>query len=135
MKVQRVVELGDIDDIVERFERSHSRRLSLRRLPVRDRRDARQLPAPRRVLLLPAGRSRRRRSRRTRRASSREDWARLTPLLAHATSAARSSVYSARYLQTSGQIYWSDAQLSAAYVDDYHADLDRAIGARVAAPR
>ena len=39
--------------------------------------------------------------------------------------------YTSRYLETSGQIYWSDSQLSAAYVDDYHADLDRATGAAV----
>ena len=42
-------------------------------------------------------------------------------------------MYSSRYLETSGQIYWADWQLSAAYVDDYHADLDRALGARVKA--
>ena len=30
-------------------------------------------------------------------------------------------MYSSRYLTTSGQIYWADSQLSAAYVDDYHA--------------
>ena len=41
-------------------------------------------------------------------------------------------VYSTRYLETSGQIYWADSQLSAAYVDDYHADLDRALGAAAA---
>src|SRR5262249_9047785 len=40
-------------------------------------------------------------------------------------------VYSTRYLQTSGQIYWADWQLSAAYVDGYHADLDRATHAKV----
>jgi FAD/FMN-containing dehydrogenase len=40
-------------------------------------------------------------------------------------------VYSSRYLKTSGQVYWADWQLSAAYVDDYHADLDRALGAKV----
>jgi hypothetical protein len=39
-------------------------------------------------------------------------------------------VYSSRYLATSGQIYWADSQLSAAYVDNYHRDLDKAIGAR-----
>lgn len=39
--------------------------------------------------------------------------------------------YSTRYLATSGQIYWSDGQLSAAYVDSYHTDLDRATHAKV----
>jgi FAD/FMN-containing dehydrogenase len=39
-------------------------------------------------------------------------------------------VYTTRYLKTSGQIYWADWQLSAAYVDNYHADLDRAFHAK-----
>lgn len=39
--------------------------------------------------------------------------------------------YAARYLQTSEQIYWADDQWSAAYVDDYHAAVDRALGAHV----
>jgi len=42
-------------------------------------------------------------------------------------------VYSSRYLKTSGQIYWADWQLSAAYVDNDHADLDRALGVKVKA--
>jgi len=58
-----------------------------------------------------------------------EDWARLT-WLAHRQKAAAFDLYSSRYLDTSGQVYWSDAQL-AEYVDDYHADLDRALAAPV----
>jgi FAD/FMN-containing dehydrogenase len=59
-----------------------------------------------------------------------EDWARLT-FYSHTLKRRAFEVYSSRYLQTSGQIYWADSQLSAAYVDGYHADLDRAIGATV----
>src|SRR5262249_23831918 len=61
-----------------------------------------------------------------------EDWARLT-FYSHRYKRRAFQVYSRRYLQTSGQIYWSDSQLSAAYVDGYHADLDRALRSRVAA--
>ena len=61
-----------------------------------------------------------------------EDWARLT-FYSHKYKRRAFEVYSSRYLQTSGQIYWADWQLSAAYVDDYHADLDRALGAKVQA--
>jgi len=61
-----------------------------------------------------------------------EDWARLT-LYSHRYKRRAFQVYSSRYLQTSGQIYWSDSQLSAAYVDGYHADLDHALRARVPA--
>jgi FAD/FMN-containing dehydrogenase len=61
-----------------------------------------------------------------------EDWARLT-FYSHKYKRRAFEVYSSRYLKTSGQIYWADWQLSAAYVDNYHADLDRALGVRVKA--
>ena len=61
-----------------------------------------------------------------------EDWARLT-FYSHKYKQRAFEVYSSRYLKTSGQVYWADWQLSAAYVDNYHADLDRALGARVKA--
>lgn len=61
-----------------------------------------------------------------------EDWARLT-FYSHRYKRRAFEVYSSRYLQTSGQVYWSDWQLSAAYVDNYHADLDRALHARTRA--
>jgi FAD/FMN-containing dehydrogenase len=59
-----------------------------------------------------------------------EDWARLT-FYSHKYKKRAFEAYSSRYLKTSGQIYWADSQLSAAYVDNYHADLDRALGAEV----
>jgi FAD/FMN-containing dehydrogenase len=61
-----------------------------------------------------------------------EDWARLT-FYSHKYKRRAFEVYSSRYLKTSGQIYWADWQLSAAYVDNYHADLDRALHARTKA--
>ena len=57
-----------------------------------------------------------------------EDWARLT-FYSHTHKRRAYEVYSSRYLKTSGQIYWADSQLSAAYVDGYHHDLDTALGA------
>jgi FAD/FMN-containing dehydrogenase len=59
-----------------------------------------------------------------------DDWARLTRY-SHTNKRLAFDFYASRYLATSGQIYWSDSQLSAAYVDGYHADIDRATGARV----
>ena len=53
-----------------------------------------------------------------------EDWARLT-FYSHKYKRRAFEVYTTRYLRTSDQIYWADSQLSAAYVDNYHADLDR----------
>ncbi len=61
-----------------------------------------------------------------------EDWARLT-FYSHKYKRRAFEVYSTRYLKTSGQVYWADWQLSAAYVDNYHADLDRALHAKVKA--
>jgi hypothetical protein len=58
-----------------------------------------------------------------------EDWARLT-FYSHRYKRRAFDVYTSRYLETSGQVYWSDAQLAASYVDDYHVDLSRALGAR-----
>lgn len=39
-------------------------------------------------------------------------------------------VYSGYYLGTSGQIYWSDTHQLSTYIDDYHAGVDRHMGAR-----
>ena len=61
-----------------------------------------------------------------------EDWARLT-FYSHRYKRRAFEAYSSRYVKTSGQIYWADSQLSAAYVDNYHEGLDRALGARVKA--
>jgi FAD/FMN-containing dehydrogenase len=58
-----------------------------------------------------------------------EDWARLT-FYSHRYKRRAFEVYSSRYRKTSGQIYWADSQLSAAYVDNYHAELDRALHAK-----
>jgi UDP-N-acetylenolpyruvoylglucosamine reductase len=63
---------------------------------------------------------------------SPEDWARLT-FYSHRYKRRAFEVYSSRYLATSGQVYWADDQLAASYVDGYHADLDKALKARVAA--
>jgi FAD/FMN-containing dehydrogenase len=61
-----------------------------------------------------------------------EDWSRLT-FYSHTRKHRAYEVYSSRYLATSGQVYWADSQLSAAYVDGYHADLDRSTKAKVPA--
>lgn len=62
------------------------------------------------------------------RALSREDWGRLLHL-AHVDKAQVWDAYTAHYLTTSGQVYWSDAHQLAEYLDDYHLELDRLTGA------
>ena len=61
-----------------------------------------------------------------------KDWERLT-YYSHKYKRRAFDVYTKRYLATSGQIYWADSQLSAAYVDNYHEVLDRKLGAKVKA--
>lgn len=56
-------------------------------------------------------------------------WRRLLEL-AHTDKARVFEEYSSYYLTTSGQTYWSDTHQLSPYVDDYHAGLDRKIGAR-----
>ncbi len=61
-------------------------------------------------------------------ALSREEWAQL--LLLTLTDKARAfALYSEHYLQTSGQIYLSDAHQYGDYVDGYHAQLDAVMNA------
>jgi FAD/FMN-containing dehydrogenase len=129
VKVQRIVTLGETRNILERFEEriregylygdfqfatDSTRDSFLRRgvfscyRPVSD--DTPLTPNPTRF--------------------HPDDWARLT-YYSHANKRLAFDVYTTRYLQTSGQVYWADSQLSAAYVDNYHQDLDRKLHARV----
>jgi FAD/FMN-containing dehydrogenase len=131
VKVRRVVEIGDTVDIIDRFEErirdgylygdyqyatDAERGSFLRRgvfscyEPVPD--DTPLTEHPTRF--------------------NPEDWAQLT-FYAHEYKGRAFQVYTARYLETSGQIYWADSQLSAAYVDNYHADVDAAMNATVPA--
>ncbi len=61
-----------------------------------------------------------------------DDWARLT-YYSHTHKRRAFDVYTKRYLATSGQIYYHDWQLSAAYQPNYHLELDRKMGAKVKA--
>jgi FAD/FMN-containing dehydrogenase len=61
-----------------------------------------------------------------------EDWARLT-YYSHTHKRLAFDFYTKRYLATSGQVYYHDWQLSAAYQPDYHLELDRKMHAKVKA--
>ena len=61
------------------------------------------------------------------RALSSDDWRRLL-YLAHVDKGRAFAEYSAHYLATSGQLYYSDAHQLADYTDGYHAQLDAALG-------
>lgn len=61
-----------------------------------------------------------------------EDWARLTRY-SHTNKRLAFDVYTSRYVATSGQVYYHDWQLSAAYQPGYHDGLDRTMHAKVKA--
>jgi FAD/FMN-containing dehydrogenase len=62
------------------------------------------------------------------RALTREDWQQLL-YLTHTDKAQAFERYADHYVKTSGQIYLSDAHQYADYVDDYHAWLDQTMSA------
>jgi len=62
------------------------------------------------------------------RALSLEDWKGLL-YLAHTNKSEAFARYAAHYLATSGQIYDSDGHQMGEYIDDYHVELDRVLGA------
>jgi FAD/FMN-containing dehydrogenase len=63
-----------------------------------------------------------------RRELSVEDWRQLI-YLAHVDKAAAFRTYAGHYQATSGQIYESDTHQLSVYLDDYHRELDKKLGA------
>jgi len=63
---------------------------------------------------------------------SEGDWRRLLHL-AHSDRRRAFEAYTGYYLSTSGQLYWSDTHQLSTYIDDYHLELDRQLGATVPA--
>ena len=61
---------------------------------------------------------------------SASDWRRLT-YLAHRNKLRAFAEFADFYVQSSGQIYWSDTHQLSLYLDDYHSELDRALHAHV----
>ena len=59
---------------------------------------------------------------------STEDWGKLL-LYGHVDKRRAVDAYKAHYLATSGQIYWSDTHQMSEYLDDYHLALDYRMGA------
>ena len=60
------------------------------------------------------------------------DWEKLT-YYSHTHKRLAFKIYTERYLKTSGQVYYHDWQLSAAYQPGYHAEIDRRTRAKVKA--
>ena len=60
---------------------------------------------------------------------SADGWKKLV-YLAHVDKKAAFDYYSGYYRSTSGQRYWSDTHQLGVYIDNYHEDLDRQLGAK-----
>lgn len=65
------------------------------------------------------------------RALSRDDWLDLLTL-AHRKKREAFTRYAQHYLATDGQLYWSDTHQRAVYLEGYHAEIDRRLGAACA---
>jgi methyltransferase (TIGR00027 family) len=63
---------------------------------------------------------------------SADDWRQLL-YLAHTDRQRAFALYSAHYLATDGQVYWSDTHQLSVYLDHYHTELDRLMAAPVKA--
>jgi FAD/FMN-containing dehydrogenase len=125
--LERVVELGQIDDLVSRFnERIGAGFLYGDFQFVTDETSGDFLRAGvfscyrpvERLQPPPAGQ----------RELSQDDWRRLIKL-AHTDKGLAYKLYSEHYLATSGQLYYSDQHQLAEYLDGYHRSLDEALGA------
>jgi FAD/FMN-containing dehydrogenase len=57
-----------------------------------------------------------------------DDWRQLL-YLAHVDKRKAFTLYRDHYLATDGQVYWSDEHQLAAYIDDYHREIDRRMNA------
>ena len=71
-------------------------------------------------------------NRDTQKELSEADWAKLL-YLGHIDKSAAFEYYTTYYLETSGQIYWSDTQQMSVYLDDYHTQLDQQMGVSIPA--
>jgi FAD/FMN-containing dehydrogenase len=127
-KLRRVVEILDVEQVIPALERriaagclygdfqfaiDPARKTFLRRgvcACYEPAPDATPIPADQRVL-------------------TADDWRRLVSL-AHTDKTAAFEGYASHYLATSGQIYWSDTQQLSVYLEDYHSEIDRALGNR-----
>jgi FAD/FMN-containing dehydrogenase len=127
-KLERIVELLDVDDIAAAFEQRIAAGFEFGDFQFStDERDESFLrrgvfscyrPVPEGVPV-PANRAE----------LSEAEWTHLA-YLAHADRAQAFDTYAGFYLSTSGQIYWSDTHQMSYYRDDYHVALSQQLGER-----
>ena len=128
-KLERIVELIDVDTLMTRFEQRIANGFLYGDFQYATDRDSDDFlrrgvfscyrPVAASTPMLTA-----------RKQLSADDWKKLY-VLGHTDRKRAFALYSQHYLATSGQIYWSDTHQLSTYVDDYHKDVDRATEARV----
>jgi FAD/FMN-containing dehydrogenase len=126
-KVQRVVEVLDLEDLIPNFEEriadgtlygdfQYSTDMTSRDF-LRKGIFSRYRPVDDKIPVLSGQKE-----------LAADGWKKLV-YLAHVDKRAAFDYYSAYYRSTSGQVYWSDTHQLSVYLDDYHLELDRQLGA------
>ncbi len=129
-KVERVVELCDIEEIAEASRSASRRAICTATSSSATAPEDPRLPVTRRVFLLSPRRSANAPFQTDQIRLSPADWRRLL-YLAHRNKRRAFHEFADFYLRSSGQIYWSDTHQLSVYLDDYHGRLDRAFEASV----
>lgn len=127
-KVERVVELVEVDDLQKRFEERIAAGFLFGDFQFAIARQSEEF-MQRGVFSCYRPVSRRTPISATQRELSPSDWKELL-YLAHAEPRRAFELYAGHYLATSGQIYWSDTHQLTTYIDNYHREVD----ARMCAP-
>ena len=127
-KIERVVKLIDIDELMPAFDRAIKEGFIYgdcqfsTDTPSDTFLSAAYLPATGRCRPTP-------RCRQDEKELSENAWRDLY-YLSHADTRRTYEAYTSYYLSTTGQRYWSDTSQLSVYIDDYHEELDRRLGAK-----
>lgn len=126
VKVQRVVELESVENIMSRFDQRIAEGYLFGDFQFAIDRDSEEF-LRRGVFSCYRPVSDDQKITATQAELSAEDWSSLF-ILAHRDKKEAFNRYAAYYLATSGQVYWSDTHQLATYLDEYHRRIDSALG-------
>jgi len=126
-KIERIVEIRTVDDLISAFEKRTSERFAYGDFQFAVDRDSEDFlhkgvfscyrPVPMETAIPPAEKQ-----------LSDENWRQLL-YLAHTDAKKAFQTYADYYLSTNGQIYWSDLHQLSIYPDNYHREIDQKLHA------
>jgi FAD/FMN-containing dehydrogenase len=126
-KVERLVEIRTVDDLMARFEKRITDGFQYGDFQFSIERDSEDFlhrgvfscyrPVPIETAIPPAEKQ-----------LTDENWRQLL-LLAHTDGKQAFEKYAAYYLSTNGQVYWSDTHQLSVYPDNYHREIDQSLHA------